>query len=121
MEKWPNGLTVPDSVAGFLSAVGRRDPVFDLNLGTSALLVIDMQKDFILPGAPLEGWNCKAIVPKIVQLVEFFRQHNRPVIWTLHVHQGNDIGLLGPMWPATGPDSPTILFKRGETHAGRKR
>lgn len=113
MEKWPQGLSVPDSVAGFLSAVGRRDPVFDLNLGTSALLVIDMQKDFILPGAPLEGWNCMAIIPKITQLVEFFRQHGRPVIWTLHVHQGNDIGLLGPMWPATGPDSPTKALVKG--------
>ena len=54
-----------------------------------------------------------AIIPKIVQLVEFFRQHNRPVIWTIHVHQGNDIGLLGPMWPATGPHSPTKALVKG--------
>jgi ureidoacrylate peracid hydrolase len=113
MEKWPQGITVPESVAGFLSAVGRRDPVFDLELGTSALLVIDMQKDFILPGAPLEGWNCMAIVPTISQLVAFFRQNYRPVIWTKHIHQLNDIGLLGPMWPSTGPDSPTKALVKG--------
>lgn len=113
MEKWSQGLSVPESVAGFLKAVGRRDPVFDLELSKSALLVIDMQNDFILPGAPLEGWNTMAIVPNIAELVTFFRQHARPVIWTKHVHQANDLGVLGPMWPATGPDSPTKALVKG--------
>lgn len=113
MRTWPEGLSVPESVAGFLGAVGRRDPVFDLVLNECALLVIDMQNDFILPGAPLEGWNCMAIVPKIAELVLFFRAHSRPVIWTKHIHQLNDIGLLGPMWPATGPDSPTHALVKG--------
>jgi ureidoacrylate peracid hydrolase len=87
--------------------------VFDLNLGTSALLVIDMQKDFIIPGAPLEAWNSQAIIPNITQLVNFFRQHNRPVLWTIHVHQGQDLGVLGPMWPSTGPNSPTKALVKG--------
>jgi biuret amidohydrolase len=113
MPKWPEGLTVPESVAGFLTAVGRQEPVFPLNLDACALMVIDMQNDFILPGAPLEGWNCMAIVPKIAELVLFFRKNNRPVIWTQHIHQHNDIGLLGPMWPSTGPDSPTKALVKG--------
>jgi ureidoacrylate peracid hydrolase len=113
MEKWPKGLSVPPAVAEFLQAVGRRDPVFDLVMSECALLVIDMQNDFILPGAPLEGWNCMAIVPNIAELVRFFRIKEQPVIWTKHVHQMNDIGLLGPMWPATGPDSPTKALVKG--------
>ena len=113
MENLPKGLTVPPAVAEFLQAVGRRDPVFDLEMIECALLVIDMQNDFILPGAPLEGWNCMAIVPNIAELVRFFRAQKRPVIWTKHVHQMNDIGLLGPMWPATGPDSPTQALVKG--------
>lgn len=113
MEKWPQGLSVPASVAGFLEAVGRRDPVFDLDLSKCALLVIDMQNDFILPGAPLEGWNTMGIVPNIAKLVTYFRQHARPVIWTKHVHQANDLGVLGPMWPATGPESPTKALVKG--------
>jgi biuret amidohydrolase len=110
---WPKSLPVPDSVAGFLKAVGRPDPVFDLKLDQCALLVIDMQNDFILPGAPLEGWNCMAIVPKIAELVLFFRAHGQPVIWTKHIHQLNDIGILAPMWPATGPDSRTKALVKG--------
>jgi len=113
MHQWPENLSVPESVAGFLKAVGRREPVFDLRVDASALLVIDMQKDFILPGAPLEGWNCKAIVPRIAELVAFFRQYGRPVIWTKHIHQLNDVGLLGPMWPSTGPDSLTKALVKG--------
>lgn len=113
MENLPKGLTVPPAVADFLQAVGRRDPVFDLEMSECALLVIDMQNDFILPGAPLEGWNCMAIVPNIAELVRFFRAQKRPVIWTKHVHQMNDIGLLGPMWPATGPDSLTQALVKG--------
>ena len=115
MQPWPQGLNIPDSVVGFLAAVGRREPVFDLNLKSSVLLVIDMQKDFILPGAPLEAWNAQAIIPNITQLVDFFRQNNRPVIWTNHVHQGQDLGVLGPMWPATGPDSETKALVKGTT------
>jgi biuret amidohydrolase len=113
MNIWPESLPVPDSVAGFLQAVGRPNPVFDLKLSKCALLVIDMQNDFILPGAPLEGWNCMAIVPKIAELVLFFRNHGRPVIWTKHIHQLNDIGILAPMWPATGPDSRTKALVKG--------
>ncbi len=113
MEKLPKGLSVPPAVVAFLQAVGRRDPVFDLVMSECALLVIDMQNDFILPGAPLEGWNCSAIIPNIAELVRLFRAQARPVIWTKHVHQLNDIGLLGPMWPATGPDSPTQALVKG--------
>jgi ureidoacrylate peracid hydrolase len=113
MKPWPNQLTVPASVADFLMAVGRPDPVFNLKLDHSALLVIDMQNDFILPGAPLEGWDCMAIVPHISVLVQFFRAHARPVIWTKHVHQLHDIGILAPMWPATGPDSATKALVKG--------
>jgi hypothetical protein len=32
MNMWPESLPVPASVAGFLQGVGRRNPVFDLNL-----------------------------------------------------------------------------------------
>lgn len=113
MNTWPKDLSMPASVAEFLTAVGRREPVFDLKLHESALLVIDMQNDFILPGAPLEGWNCMAIVPNIAALVTTFRENDRPVIWTKHVHQGKDIGILEPMWPATGPNSKLKALVKG--------
>lgn len=113
MSKWPKGMAVPESVEKFLIAVGRPDPVFPLNFDECALLVIDMQKDFILPGAPLEGWNSMEIVPNIAALILLFRQHSRPVIWTKHVHSGNDIGILEPMWPATGPKSKQQALVKG--------
>ena len=113
MKKWPNGMVVPESVEQFLGGVGRGDPVFELKRGESALLIIDMQKDFILPGAPLEGWNCMAIVPNIAALINTFRKYDRPVFWTKHVHQGADIGVLEPMWPSTGPKSKEQALVKG--------
>lgn len=44
MQQWPENLSVPGSVAGFLGAVGRREPVFDLRLDSSALLVIEKRR-----------------------------------------------------------------------------
>lgn len=56
-----NEFELPESVKKFLAAVGRKDPVFRINPKTSALLVIDMQRDFLCEGAPLEGYKCRDI------------------------------------------------------------
>lgn len=112
-ETIPKGLEVPESVKQFLSAIGRKEPVFDIKPDESVLLVIDMQNDFILPGAPLEGWKCLEIVPNIFRLIEFCRNHNIPVIWATDVHSGEDMGLLGPMWPRVGPASKEKALVKG--------
>jgi len=119
MEKsWSEGLVVPQSVQQFLSALGRNDPVFEIKPVESVLLVIDMQNDFILSGAPLEGWNCREIVPKISRLVEFCRSHDIPVIWAIDVHSGEDMGLLEPMWPRVGSHSKEKALVKG-THGAQ--
>lgn len=112
-ESWPEGLVVPQSVQEFLSKIGRKDPVFEIKSDESALLVIDMQNDFILPGAPLPGWKCLEIVPNISRLIEFCRAHNIPVVWAIDVHSGEDMGLLEPMWPRVGPNSKEKALVKG--------
>ena len=113
MNTWPKGMVVSESVQQFLAAIGREDPVFELKPNECALMVIDMQNDFILPGAPLEGWNCLEIVPNISMLVEFFREHSIPVFWATDVHSGEDMGLLEPMWPRVGPKSKEKALVHG--------
>jgi nicotinamidase-related amidase len=44
-----------------------------------ALLVIDMQNDFVLSGAPLAVEGAVRIIPKIAGLLEEFRKENLPV------------------------------------------
>lgn len=49
-----------------------------------ALLVIDMQNDFVLKGAIMEVPEAKRQVPKIKGLIEKCRELDVPVIYTIH-------------------------------------
>jgi nicotinamidase-related amidase len=58
-----------------------------------ALLVIDMQNDFVLDGKPLRVAGARAVVPKIRQVLGEFRKRDLPVIHVLRVHRpdGSDV------------------------------
>jgi len=61
-----------------------------------ALLIIDMQNDFVLDGAPLRVAQARAAVPKIHLLLDAFRQRNLPVFHILRVHRadGSDVEII---------------------------
>ncbi|XP_010249653.1 PREDICTED: probable inactive nicotinamidase At3g16190 isoform X2 [Nelumbo nucifera] len=63
---------------------------------STALLVIDMQKDFILPGGLMQVAGGQAIVPSVVKAVEVARQRDIPVIWVVREHDpmGRDVELF---------------------------
>jgi biuret amidohydrolase len=72
-----------------------------------ALIVIDMQRDFIEPGGfgdalGNEVWRLKAIVPTLQNLLATFRSLNLPIIHTIECHQP-DLS-----------DCPPVKLKRGE-------
>lgn len=48
----------------------------------AALLIVDMQNDFVRPGAPLEVAEARTTVPAIQRLAEAFRRLRRPVVYT---------------------------------------
>ena len=50
-----------------------------------ALLVIDMQNDFVRPGAPLEVPSARDTIPVISGLIEKFRRKGLPVIYTRYI------------------------------------
>ncbi|HEX6692029.1 MAG TPA: isochorismatase family cysteine hydrolase [Burkholderiales bacterium] len=52
----------------------------------SALLVIDMQNTFCLPGAPGEVPAARAIVPNLNRFAAALRGRGVPVIWILHAN-----------------------------------
>ena len=65
---------------------------FPFELETMALMVIDMQRDFIEPGgfADTLGNDIakgQAIVPTVKRLIEGFRAHGLPVIHTMECHR----------------------------------
>jgi ureidoacrylate peracid hydrolase len=62
----------------------------------TALLVIDMQNGFCHPESRMEKSgvgvaNQRAIVPKVLELVDFAHQRGLPVLWSQQVHFPEDV------------------------------
>ena len=58
-----------------------------------ALLIIDMQNDFVLEGRPLRVASARAVIPKIREVLAAFRAKNLPVFHIVRVHRkdGSDV------------------------------
>lgn len=71
-----------------------------LNVAASALLVVDMQLFFLDVASPTYTCGGVAIIPTVKRLVDAFRQANRPVIYSRHVHHPGDLdlGIMGWWW-----------------------
>jgi len=75
------------SIEGLLHARQERiDQLHRLQPGQTALVVIDMQRGFLDPGAALEVPQGRAIVPNLQRLVEACRGRRVPVIFTEFVY-----------------------------------
>ena len=61
----------------------------------TALLVIDMQNDFVTPGAPVAAPGAVEIIPVISGLAQRARAKGLPVIYTQEMHRadGSDFGI----------------------------
>ena len=71
-----------------------------LNKDKSALLVIDMQRFFLDLSSPTFTCGGLAILPGLKRLITAFRQAERPVIYTKHVHHPEllDAGIMEWWW-----------------------
>jgi nicotinamidase-related amidase len=52
----------------------------------AALLTIDTQRDFTVPGAPAEIPGTMAVLPKMQQLVQTFRKQQKPIIHVVRLY-----------------------------------
>jgi nicotinamidase-related amidase len=61
-----------------------------------ALLIIDMQNDFVRDGAPLKVSDAGLIIGKIQSLLDVFRRNRLPVFHVLRVHRrdGSDVEIF---------------------------
>lgn len=62
-------------------------------IDTSGLLIIDMQNDFVQPGAPLCVVGAAATVPRIRRVLDRFRAQSRPVFHVVREYRadGSDV------------------------------
>jgi len=65
-------------------------------MGTPALLIIDMQNDFVLEGRPNRVIGARAVIPKIQSVLAEFRNRNLPVFHIVRVHRpdGSDVEII---------------------------
>ncbi len=61
-----------------------------------ALLIIDMQNDFVRAGAPMQMPGAKSIVANVKEVLEMFRNQGLPVFHVVRVHRsdGSDVELF---------------------------
>ncbi|KAJ4834102.1 hypothetical protein Tsubulata_041489 [Turnera subulata] len=81
----------------------------------TALLVIDMQKDFILDDAPMRVDGGKAIVPNVIKTVETARHRGILVVWVVREHDplGRDVELFRRHKYSAGKLGPTSKGSAG--------
>ena len=73
----------------------------------TAMIVVDMQNDFVAAGAPMETPAARAIVPMLAETLKICRGVGIRVIYTAHVHRrdGCDMGLFDDMHPPIAKSS----------------
>lgn len=66
----------------------------------TAMIVVDMQNDFVADGAMLQSKQAAAMVPKLAATLRFCREQGIRVIYTAHVHRqdGCDMGLYDDLY-----------------------
>ena len=57
----------------------------------TAMIVVDMQNDFVKEGAPIEIPRARDMVPRLNRLLDACREQRIPVIYIHHVIRGGDI------------------------------
>jgi ureidoacrylate peracid hydrolase len=71
---------------------------------TTAFIVVDMENDFVAPGAPLETPAGRAMLPQLARALACCRERGIPVIYTTHAHRpgGCDLGRRFAAHPTIG-------------------
>ena len=71
---------------------------FQPDINKVALLVCDLQKYFFLPASNAYIPSTKYIIPKIKQLISFFKENQQPVIFTRHFNNTDNAGMMSKKW-----------------------
>jgi biuret amidohydrolase len=75
--------------------------VEEISVSRTAIIVVDMQNDFVAPSAVIQTQAARAMVPKLAEALDMCREAGIRVIYTAHVHRsdGCDMGLFDDIHP----------------------
>jgi ureidoacrylate peracid hydrolase len=76
----------------------------------AALIIVDMENDFVKPGASFEVEAGRTMLPKLKKLISFCRQSGIAVIYTTHAHRsdGSDKGRFADIYPPIAEGSGLV-------------
>lgn len=87
-----------------------------IELKSPVLIILDMQKDFLLKEGLLKTWGGPAIIPNLQALIKAFHDNNLPVIFTRHIYEDpeRDGGVTARWWRA---DRNSMLLREKTWHS----
>jgi ureidoacrylate peracid hydrolase len=88
---------------------------------STAVIVVDMQNDFVADGAPLRSHQAGEMMPRLARTLATCRERGIRVIYTAHVHRsdGSDMGRYGDLYPPVANGSALVDGTSGvEIHPG---
>lgn len=92
-------LIIAMAAVCMLSSAQSDYPVKDVEKHDVAILVIDMQNDFVKPGAVLCVDGALKTVPDINRLIDYGRTKNWKVVWIMRAHEGTGVDVDAPRIP----------------------
>ena len=89
--------------------VDRLDP------SRTAMIVVDMQNDFVAEGAGLRSLQAANMVPTLAKTLEECREKGIRIIYTAHVHRkdGSDMGLFDDLYPPIASGASLVDGTKG--------
>ena len=76
----------------------RKRSLQPLRIEKAALLILDMQEYFLDPESHAYIPSAEAILPKLITVIGFFREVERPVLATRHANSEQDAGRMDTWW-----------------------
>lgn len=81
----------------------------------TAMIVVDMQNDFVGPEAPLGSAQALEVIDRLSATLDFCRVNGLKVVYTAHVHRadGSDLGRYGDLYPPIAERSALVEGTEG--------
>lgn len=92
------------------------DNIQQIELQSPVLIILDMQKDFLLKEGLLKVWGGPAIILNLQKLIKAFHENDLPVIFTRHIYEDpeRDGGVTARWWKA---DRNSMLLREHTWHS----
>jgi bifunctional isochorismate lyase/aryl carrier protein len=92
----PENISIQAPV--FLAGIARKNSAPPFEWKQAALLVLDMQRYFLEPGAHAYIPSAPAILPNLQNLIAAFEQYHRPVFFTRHLNTSENAEAMAHWW-----------------------